>query len=704
MILSDIIPKKASEGKSKLGLSERILEAGLVIGLKYRWMACGLFLWGYCGSILPAQSVEIGSGETAYAEWIRQLDSTSWLRREQAWQNLRLEAGRIRENLELAEFLEAVRDGLADPKISFEVQERLLFLEREIFAEEKGGKRTNFKVQNQLNERGESEKEFGKGGMESLPCWKMLFSDVPVERNFAEREVNKLLRQGVEPYHVMTILRNLLVKEDMSEDDRERMWKLEHQARLCWIKETAKLPKLKTGFSTKEIQESVDCLATANLPEDRLVPWMELEERCRVEFTALPREDMLGGDGFSFLNFGKKENGEIYGLKIWKTVQYLEDALIDESVSETALEAIREKLESKEMTPAGTILLKRLEFLTKPCLVAEYWREGEMKGVQFLRIGVPQNCGVGISYFDVLGEETVHCQGGANLAQGDYPLDVAVPHPNQPEAFFRLTALRTPAEKLLYPTIMADEDSALWREVTLKTMDWLEKELFEKSRPLSMSEIQLLGHLEMQEVSARVGEWFSTEEKWKQIAWEEDQNKNNLVGKQTNCAYLCELLFRKGTKEAIPGLLKMAEQDIFWVQTRSRERIAYWAILGISQNEPWEGMETWLLSQLGNGKELQEVLVEEDDSPMVRTMLPANGVKRGEAEKGSGKKNGRATVGATAAAILLKKQGMVLDGIREIPIRPMNRQGGIFYGFENDEAAECVCGKLRRAYAVLKGK
>ncbi|MDO4424524.1 MAG: hypothetical protein Q4D17_01990, partial [Planctomycetia bacterium] len=86
------------------------------------------------------------------------------------------------------------------------------------------------------------------------------------------------------------------------------------------------------------------------------------------------------------------------------------------------------------------------------------------------------------------------------------------------------------------------------------------------------------------------------------------------------------------------------------------------------------------------------------------TWGPQRGVTGGHVENGSANKHGRATVGATAAAILLKKQGMVLDGIREIPIRPMNRQGGIFYGFENDEAAECVCGKLRRAYAVLKGK
>lgn len=707
-------------------LSERIQEANLERGIGYRWIVGGLFLLANCGLITAEQEVERKSDETAYVEWIRQLDSSSWQRREQAWRNLCLELERIEEEQsESSELLVVVRLALTDPGISFEVQERLLFLEREIAeASKENGKETNFKIQKGTNEIldegigrefiGKSDGNFnGKNGLKTTleaeskalstrPCWKMLFSDAPVERKLGEREVRGLLEDGDDPYLAMCILRDLLVKENMSEDDRERMWRLERQARLRWIKEAANLPKRNSENSEEEIRENVEFLASANLPEDRLVPWMEFEERCRVEFTAAPCEELFGGDGFSFLNCGKDENGEIYGLKVWKTVQHLEEALMRNGSSETAFQVIGEKLNSREMTPAGTILLKRLEFLTKPCLAAEYWRDGEMKSVQLLRIGIPQDCGVGISYFDVLGKETVHCQGGSNLAPGDYPLDAAVPHPNQPDAFFCLTALRTPAEKLLYPTIMAKESQIRWKEVSRKTLDWLEKELFEKKRALSFQEIQLLGYLEMEETSARIGEWFATEEKREQIVDESSRLMKKSAEKQTSCAYLCELLFRKGTKEAIPGLLEIADKEIFWIQSRSRERIAYWAILGISLNEEWEGMEDWLVSQLENDCELQEILVEEDESPMVRTMSRQSGTKREESEKGGNSKMGRATVGATAAAILLKKQGRSLEGIREITLQACERQGGVFYGFESEVDAKRICGKLRKDFGRSK--
>lgn len=508
-------------------------------------------------------------------DWFALLDSNSCQRRNRAWNALSLEA---QETPNPADFLRTVQAELQKSSLSFEAQERLEILERT------------------LEKRLHSEPQ----AIESLPpsppeleersVWEMLTSESPVKRNLAEREIRALIRGGQKLPAMLNRLREIIVQESLSADDRLRVWKLEQLARQKWLENAV----FESVFPEKQLKESVDFLAAANLPEDRLIPWMSMDERTRTLFSIAMYDDPFGGDGFPFLDFEDYKTGKREGLKIWKTVQLLEEALICEKTQAETLKLIQDRLATETVTPAGTILLKRLQFLTVPCMAAEYWIRGAFYRAQILQIGVPQQCGTGISFFDSSTDETAHCQQGTNLATRDYSWGVAIRHPNHREAFFYLLPLKTVESKLLYASRIQEDPERRLRLLSEKTLQTLPESEEEKQ-----DFVVLLSLLDVHLSSQKAGEWLFD------------------PGMKPFEAEICDFLQKKGTKEAVPALLRRLEGEPI---LKEKHRVDWLAVLGIAERDPWDGVDDWLKEAAQKNIPLEEKDPAESSSPMLLTV------------------------------------------------------------------------------------
>ncbi len=539
-------------------------------------------------------------GETILAEdWFALLDSNSCQRRNRAWYALSLEA---QETSNPAVFLRTVQNELQKSSLSFEAQERLETLERTL------EKRLHSEPQmpEEIAVSQPEEAAVTPPELENLSVWGTLTSESPVKRNLAEREIRSLIRSGQKLPEMLNRLREIIVQDSLSADDRLRVWKLEQFARQKWLENG----DFQSDFSETQLKEGVDFLAKAVFPEDRLVPWMSFDERTRTMFSIAIYEDPFGGDCLPFLDFEDYKTGKREGLKIWRTVQLLEEALICEKTREKTLKLIQERLASETVTPSGTIILKRLEFLTVPCMSAEYWLHGSFYRAQILQIGVPQNCTSGVSFFDSSTDETAHCQQGTNLATRDYPWRTAVRHPNQREAFFHLIPLKTVESKLLYTSRLQEDPKVRLRVLSEKTLQTLPETDEEKQ-----DFVLLLPMLDPQIASRKAGEWlFAAEMK----PFE---------------AEICEFLQKKGNKEAIPALLRRLEGEPI---LKEKRRVDLMAVLGIAERDPWDGVDEWLNEAAKQNTPLEEKDPPESDSPMVFTVpagKPANTEKKETVEK-----------------------------------------------------------------------
>lgn len=622
--------------------------------------------------------------ERQYLQWIAMLDSDSSQRRQYAWENLSraLHSGiGTAQNLHL---LSVVRRELREPELSFELQEKLFILENEL--------------KSLLETQDQPVPEMPADPVETV-SWKTLVDDLPSRRSQTRRQIEEQIRHGDGVCETMVMLRQIIVSENLSEDDRMHVWALFHQARMKWLADPDRRLEA-DGLSESRILEMLQSLASVNLPEDKLVPWMNLHERTTRQFSVRPNQEPLGGDGFAFLSPISRD-GERLGLAVWLTVQSLEDALISGRYAGFTQKKIQEMLRSRKMTPSGTILLSRLAFLTKPCLAAEYWTNGEMKTAQFLQVGVPQNCGVGTSYFDRMSGDQVHCEEGMNLAAGDYALNAAVRHPNQKGSFFHFVKLETLEEKLLYPQEMRKQAAVRWREISEKTLARLDAECRKDSRILTPDELLTLELLEPQALSIQIGRWLGG---WNGV--ESVVRVGEMEEAQSIQAHLCRLLLKMGTREAVSGLENVLEKDISWKSMESESKIAWLAMLTIARRDPWEGvrksLENWLTEDL---ELVRYHWDQKEDSPMVLAVIPEelhteeDGPMTVSSEPGIHPKN--IQLSASAAGILLEmretEEGMpeLLDRLT-VRYLPIHLGSGKFYLFEDENVRHEVLEKLRK--------
>lgn len=298
---------------------------------------------------------------------------------------------------------------------------------------------------------------------------------------------------------------------------------------------------------------------------------------------------------------------------------------------------LESRLADRGLVPAARGRLGELLDLTRPALVAEYWFGGRLRNIQFLYVGVPsQNPGAPrASHFDSVDDRVAHCVSGANLSPGDYPVGVAIPHPNRPGALFHLVNLSTPRRRMLYDFFAETEAPRRLVELSRRTLDaWLARK-----QPLGGKELLVLEQLDAAEVSRFAGPYFASvddrmpsEEERRELAargaYAFEIASPLKVGSKPPSLHgvLCEQLARRGTREAGPGLLRaIAAGRVLPPTPRSPRRLDRIAALAIALRDPWPGADDWLA---GLAQRPEPLVAGRDEGP---------------------------ELGATAAAVLLRR-------------------------------------------------
>jgi hypothetical protein len=275
-----------------------------------------------------------------------------------------------------------------------------------------------------------------------------------------------------------------------------------------------------------------------------------------------------------------------------------------------------------------TARLRRLLDLARPAMVAECWQGRRHVGEQHLLVGVP-SLGPGASkpsHFDRIDDELAHCVSGHNLSQGEYPVGVAFPHPNQPGAFFHLVNLPTPWRRLEYQRHIATDEARRLATISRRTLD----RMLQQRHELSETELLMLAQLDPNEVSRFAGKYFHLvdDAPLPQPKPLTTFMHNRAGGRPGRFGMICAHLAADGTKEAIPGLLEAIDKQRFLPPGSTAPYRLHWvAALEIADRDPWPEVDRWLAGLIGR------------DDPLVE------GFSQGP------------QLGATAAAVLLKRHG-----------------------------------------------
>jgi len=329
------------------------------------------------------------------------------------------------------------------------------------------------------------------------------------------------------------------------------------------------------------------------------------------------------------------------------------------------LPRVKQALESRLAEGVDTetsVQLRKLLEMTRPAMVAEYWRARRHEGEQHLLVGVPSR-GMGAmrpSHFDRIDDKVAHCVSGNNLAPGDYPVGVAFPHPHQPSAFFHLVNLPTPRRRLEYKIQVQTDQRDRLAAISRRTFD---RVLAEK-RLLSQRELIMLEQLDPEELSRFAGQYFHAVEDGPLppppvMTFPHTRNG----GRPSRFGMLCALLATEGTKSAAPGLLKALGEGRFLPPTSLAPYELHWlAALSIAGRDPWPEVDAWLAGQVDQ-----------------RGALVAGRPSDPE-------------LGATAAGLLLKRygQGHSEFGLKAMPEALLMRWGIDGFRFTSAEARQKV--------------
>lgn len=336
--------------------------------------------------------------------------------------------------------------------------------------------------------------------------------------------------------------------------------------------------------------------------------------------------------------------------------------------------AITARLKAEALSPAAAGRLNELLDMTRPAMVAEYWEGRRHLGTQHLLVGVPsmREGAVRPSHFDSINDEVAHCVSGSNLAPGDYPVGVAIPHPNREGAAFHLVNLPTPRHRMAYACRARTDEALRLAELSQRTLD----RLLRRRRPLDRAELIMVAQLDRAALSRFASKFFLAVEDQPQ-AQEEQLSANqyppssgraSLIMQKVGVGasrhgILAAMLAAEGTHEAAEGLLKALAAGRFLPPSPQAPYHLEWvAALAIAQRDPWPEAPTWLGSLI------------EQSLPLVRH-LPTG-----------------PDLGATAAGILLAQhqQEPALLGLETTPDPLLAEVGLCAYRFSSPEARNKV--------------
>ncbi|MCS7306658.1 MAG: hypothetical protein NZ602_16310 [Thermoguttaceae bacterium] len=308
---------------------------------------------------------------------------------------------------------------------------------------------------------------------------------------------------------------------------------------------------------------------------------------------------------------GGLSGGSGQGLRSIRQVQRRLQMLLarDDQVA-LIREAIEQRLKTASLPPEAESRLTELADLCRPAMVAEYWYQGQHRGIQHLLVGVPSQVpgAPRASHFDYIDDTRAHCVSGSNLQPGDYPVGVAIPHPNQLDAFFHLVNLPTPRRRMAYEYLVQRPMRQRLAEITQRTCQYY----LRRRQPLSVREILVLAQLEPQQVSQFASEWLRTmlDEPVSEVEWHPDlmgarqweglriaSPNGQMPRRPSRHAILCLILAERGTKEAIPGLLEALSGGRLLPPSDEWPYAWGWvAALAIAVRDPWPEVDEWLVS------------------------------------------------------------------------------------------------------------
>jgi len=338
----------------------------------------------------------------------------------------------------------------------------------------------------------------------------------------------------------------------------------------------------------------------------------------------------------------------------------LRDLLARDSEVSRVKAALEGKLCDAGIDQEGAQRLREILDLTRPAMVAEFWMNRQQRGTQHLLVGVPSRGQLAErpSHFDRIDDESAHCASGQNLSPGDYPVGVAIPHPNlrlDGAAFFHLVNLPTPRRRMGYAYDQRRENALRLAEISRRTVD-----LF-LQRKVHLTEPELIMLLQL---DAEVMSGFAA----KMLLATDDrplprEGIERPGGRPTHHGMLSGALAAQGTGAAIPGLLEAIEkQRVLPPTPQALYRLDWIAALAIAARDGWPEVDAWLAGVV----ERNDPLVQGRPSPP--------------------------EFGATAAAILLQRDGQNASAFAlEATDDPLLEQFGVRgYRFVSSDAPGVV--------------
>lgn len=337
----------------------------------------------------------------------------------------------------------------------------------------------------------------------------------------------------------------------------------------------------------------------------------------------------------------------------------LGDLILRDEYLPAVHEGLKQRLAAADLTPQAEARLRRAFDRTRPMLVAEYWEGRRHVGIQYMIVGVPSfpEGGLRASHFDPVDEQRAHCVSGNSLQPGeDYPIGVAIPHPQSPGAMFHLVYLPTPLRRERYEQDVQRDEAQRLAELSRRTLD---RVLADRRPLMEPGDLMVLSQLDDRAVSQFCGDYFQRVD---DRAFELD-GRFRPGGARTMHGALCVLLAQRGTHEAIPGLEKAVRAGRFLAPREGDQVHLGWiAALAIARREPWPEVDAWL------GKLLAET------EPLVPgTPHPPE-------------------VGASAAGLLLQRHGEepAQFGLHAVQDARLNALGCPGYRFEAPQHREAL--------------
>jgi hypothetical protein len=353
-----------------------------------------------------------------------------------------------------------------------------------------------------------------------------------------------------------------------------------------------------------------------------------------------------------------------------RAAESVRQELLDVLARDECLPRVKAALEARRASAAadGQSGIDELLELTRPAMVAEYWESRHHLGTQHLLVGVP-SIGPGAirpSHFDRIDDRTAHCVSGSNLTPGDYPVGVAIPHPNRPGALFQLVNLPTPRRRMGYDYYLKIDEGRRLAELCHRTL----ARMLREKKPLSGMEMAMFVQFDADDLSTFAGKFFNLvddEPLRREEATPYDPFASpagnpvpaidRAASQSSRHGVLARLLVTQGNRRAVPGLLEALDAGRFLPPTGDAPyRLGWLAALAIAHRDPWPETDAWLARLL----ERKELLIE----------------KSGNAPE----------LAATAAAMLLKRhqQDPSLFGLESCVAEALTDAGLSGYRFRSE--------------------